>query len=248
MIKGQVVMLHRQTVCYIIGEGEPGYGERCMVQDFEPAACRWRVQLDSGRVLLVPERALRVSFCLLPSSPKKLQLFAKVAKVGAQGSCGRGLIVQEDVAEGAPLFSEPPLIVTGALVGANLGMKHADRWRAYATLRLNAEYEARADGPLAQALTAFDDLGIGEFMPSHVHESAAELAAHDLQAASTPPSAEERAAQTAGVYEALARFHTNSFRLHNGVHDDSAAFTCSGLYSFIARMIRRTTRTPSRPR
>ena len=49
------------------------------------------------------------------------------------------------------------------------------------------------------------------------------------------------AAQTAGVYEALARFHTNSFRLHNGVHDDSAAFTCSGLYSFIARMICRTT-------
>ena len=55
-------------------------------------------------------------------------------------------------------------------------------------------------------------------------------------------------AEEAGVYEALARFHTNSFRLHNGVHDDSAAFTCSGLYSFIARMIRRTTRTPSRPR
>ena len=39
MIKGQVAMLHRQTVCYIIGKDlgkdEPGYGERCMVQDFE---------------------------------------------------------------------------------------------------------------------------------------------------------------------------------------------------------------------
>ena len=218
MIQGQEATLHAQTVCHLIAEKSPLHEKQCMIQSFDQAKGKWIVQLGSGKKLLVLESTLRVSFCLLPSSTRKLQLFVRVGKED-QGSCGRGLAVQEAVPAGHPIFSEPPLIVAGGLVG---GTKHSERWQAYATLRSNAKLEGCADGPVTQALQAFESLGIGEHIPSSVREAAEAIA-------------KQQSAHTEDVFNALARFHTNSFRLHNGVEVDSPTLTCSGLYDYISR-------------
>ena len=235
MLQGESVTLHPQTLCYLSASGDESEldGAQCLIKAYDSNAKKWRVQLVAreweGRVLLVPEAALRIGFCLLPSSPSRRQMFARVAGE-MQGSCGRGLTVQEPVDAGAPILSEPPFMVAGALVGS-VSAKHAERWFAYGTLRMNAEAEAKHDGPCAKALAAFMDLGIGEHLPAHVLE-----ASNDIAASANGITEAERAEYVQHVYGVLARCQSNQFRLHNGVDPDNAALSCSGLYDFISRV------------
>ena len=106
MIQGEQATLHAQTVCRLIAEKSPLHDQQCMLLSFDQAKCKWCVQLSSGKKLLVSESALRVSFCLLPSSTRKLQLFVRVDHQ-MQGSCGRGLAVQEAVPAGMQAAGRP---------------------------------------------------------------------------------------------------------------------------------------------
>ena len=113
MLQGESVTLHPQTLCYLSASGDESEldGAQCLINAYDSNAKKWRVQLVAreweGRVLLVPEAALRIGFCLLPSSPSRRQMFARV--VGEmQGSWSRPHM-QEPVDAGAPILSEPPL-------------------------------------------------------------------------------------------------------------------------------------------
>ena len=244
MLQGENVALFKQTVCYLSAKGKRYDGAQCMILFHDASTRKWRVQLCGSewrrRELSVPEASIRVSFCLLPLSIRRLQLFVKLESEDAQGACGRGLVLQEAVQAGLPIFSEPPLIVAGALV-SSMSSKHAERWKAYTTLRFNAQMEARSggdaraiqagakeasgmaggttalDGPLATAVAAFNALGIGERLPLHVRESATRISALEMDALQPPPSPAQRAAHAEEVYGVVLSLQTECFKPCHGL-------------------------------
>ena len=99
MIEGQRGALHRHTLCILSG-AFPHDGERCTIVAFDQSSGMWRVKLVDprwkGKELQVPEAALRVQFCLLPSSLGKEKFFVQCASELLEG-CGRNLIVEQHV-------------------------------------------------------------------------------------------------------------------------------------------------------
>ena len=158
MLHGQRVRLHRNTVCHLEAPGRDFDGELCQVQSYDAAKNKWHIELNGGRhkgkELLVPESSLSFAYCLLAESIGQHKKMVKLIEEGAQGSCGRGLVVAQSVAPGAALFQEPPLLLSST------GPKrmHEDRWRAYLMLMISTQQQQLP----AAALAAFDDLGISD--------------------------------------------------------------------------------------
>lgn len=226
--------MHAGTVVYV-SELAPT-PVRAVVQTYDAPSGRWRVELQGsqwqGRTLLVPEEAIRISFCILPSSLSKLQSFVDMTNVDAQGVCGRGLIVNVPVKKGNPILAEPPLIVAGALVMPHR-THHSERWLAFAALQkqAKAELQAAAAGrassfEFSKALAAFNDLGMADQVPSHVREGAENIATKLFG----DPS------RTAEVSDVLMKFHSNQFRLDNGAEPADTAFAASGVYPCMSRI------------
>lgn len=226
--------MHAGTVVYV-SELAPT-PVRAVVQTYDAPSGRWRVELQGsqwqGRTLLVPEEAIRISFCILPSSLSKLQTFVDMTNVDAQGVCGRGLIVNVPVKKGNPILAEPPLIVAGALVMPHR-THHSERWLAFAALQkqAKAELQAAAVGrassfEFSKALAAFNDLGMADQVPSHVREGAENIATKLFG----DPS------RTAEVSDVLMKFHSNQFRLDNGAEPADTAFAASGVYPCMSRI------------
>ena len=226
--------MHEGTVVYV-SELAPT-PVRAVVQTYDAPSGRWRVELQGsqwqGRTLLVPEEALRISFCILPSSLSKLQTFVDMTNVDAQGVCGRGLIVNVPVKKGSPILAEPPLCVAGALVMPHR-THHSERWLAFAALQkqAKAELQAAAAGrassfEFSKALAAFNDLGMADQVPSHVREGAENIATKLFG----DPS------RTAEVSDVLMKFHSNQFRLDNGAEPADTAFAASGVYPCMSRI------------
>jgi hypothetical protein len=234
MLRGRRASLHAGTVVYV-SELAPT-PVRAVVQTYDAPSGRWRVELQGsqwqGRTLLVPEEAIRISFCILPSSLSKLQSFVDMTNVDAQGVCGRGLIVNVPVKKGNPILAEPPLIVAGALVMPHR-THHSERWLAFAALQkqAKAELQAAAAGrassfEFSKALAAFNDLGMADQVPSHVLEGAENIATKLFG----DPS------RTAEVSDVLMKFHSNQFRLDNGAEPADTAFAASGVYPCMSRI------------
>lgn len=234
MIQGTRAALHEGTVVYV-SELAP-VPIRAVVLARNATNGKWRVQLQGGkwqgRELFVPEDALRLSFCLLPSSPSKFRRFVRMEDESAQGTCGRGLVVQEPVPAGAPIFAEEPLLVIGGLVLSHRS-HHSERWLAYAALQKRAQLELQqaATGvpsgfENAGALAAFNELGIASHVPTHVREGAENIAMKLF----------EDASRVDEVTNVLMRFHSNQFRFDNGAAPTDTAFASSAVYSSISRV------------
>ena len=170
MIQGEVVRLHKGTVCTV---NHDGWRASCTIAGFDETKGLWQIHLQdrSFTQLFVPEAALRLSFSLLPSSLRAVRRFREIGYATAQGSCGRGFVAAEFIAKGQPIFEEAPLIVAHSPSPldetATPLAHHSVRWRAYAKLAAVAKREAstpagRADGRLQRALAAFDDLGVAD--------------------------------------------------------------------------------------
>lgn len=236
MIAGHCGALHKHTLCTIHGpKGSPHNGERCTVVAFVKASGTWTVRLvdpaKKGAELQVPESALRVSFCLLPSLLGKEKFFVQCASQPL-GEVGRDLVVQQHVKCDTPIFSEPPFLVAGSQVGSDEAMMENSvrRWHAFLALAHNASKDT-ADGRYTKAMSAFNLLSVGSHLPTELTSCAESIVAKHFAAASALPNAETRTSYLDKVIGVLGRFHSNQFRLDT-LHNEPALAT-SGLYSFI---------------
>lgn len=234
MLQGARAALHKGTVVYV--SELTTHPVRATIQSHDATSGKWQVRLHGsqfqGRELLVPEEALRVSFCLMPQSLSMLQTFVRLSEEMTQGSCGRGLVLQEHVRAGDPIFAEPPFIVIGALVLPHR-THHSERWLAYSALKnfVKEELQQAHAGrhttlEYTQALQAFNDLGMASHVPSHLRETAEHIASKMF---GDPSKAGE-------VTDVLMKFHSNQFRLDNGSEPMDKEFAASGVYKFISRV------------
>ena len=231
--------IHAGTWCRVSGEGHDG--ELCVVLGFEAEARLWRVGLGDNlfepeaslNVLLVPEPALTLEFCLLPQALDKAVAHPMVATETAQGTCGRGLIVTGAVKRGCPLFEEPPFMIVHK-VPSSIVQHHGPRWRAYSALRERGSSGPK-DGLWATALKQFEDLDYDREEIQHVRDGAAAIML-DEKDEDVRTSAEARTAGIDRVQETLMRFHCNQFNFENGSADTgNAALSADALYVFSAR-------------
>lgn len=241
MFHGNKVRLHPGTVCHLDAPGRPFHLEHCTVQKFDAAKSKWQIRLEAqqwnGKELLVPESSLRLAFCLLPDSVAKRKKMVKLIEEDAQGSCGRGLVVAQSVAPGAPLFEEPPLVLSSSGKGM-----HQDRWRAYLTLMMSAQQQP-AHGA---ALEAFEDLGISDLptMLESTKAAASNILSEALAAAGQDLPPVERMRQQEKVTGALMRFQSNQFKFANvedtgadsGPDDAASRFSAAAVFAFTSRL------------
>ena len=227
--------IHAGTWCRVSGEGHDG--ELCVVLGFEADASLWRVGLGDNlfepeaslNVLLVPELALTLEFCLLPQALDKAVAHPMVATETAQGTCGRGLIVTGAVKRGCPLFEEPPFMIVHK-VPSSIVQHHGPRWRAYSALRERGSSGPK-DGLWATALKQFEDLDYDREEIKHVRDGAAAIML-DEKDEDVRTSAEARTAGIDRVQETLMRFHCNQFNFENGSADTgNAALSADALYA-----------------
>ena len=205
-----------------------------MVQSYDAARSKWHVRLQRReKELLVPESALTLSFCLNCQALKRGVKLVKLTDE-AQGACGRGLALAQPVAPGAPLFEEPPLVVTRA----SPERVHEERWRAYVTLMLGRGGAASgADAELSAALAAFDDLGICDTRNESVERAAGSILGQALRASGADGMGdEERRKHVEQVFNALMRFQSNQFKFDNGCADDCARFRASAVFHYTSRL------------
>ena len=130
MLQGESVRLHRDTVCYLHRPGDEALdGAQCIVVRFDAERRKWRVRVEGGKELLVPEASLQLGHAIVTSSVRGTQLYVNFAQEDAQGSCGRGLTVAQPVQAGTLLFQESPAIVIGSLGDSSGARAHLERWR-----------------------------------------------------------------------------------------------------------------------
>ena len=143
------------------------------------------------------------------------QIFVNV-EGAAQGTCGRGFVVANDVKNGRPLMLEKPLIVAHKN-DAEPRAAHLEQWTAYANLLTHARREPAPAGA-AEALAAFDDLGTDAEVDAELSASAARIASLqatlDLLCAYAPAAVEK---PEAFVEAALMRVRANGFGFTNGI-------------------------------
>ena len=149
-------------------------GENCVILDIIDAVKgEWYVRVQGGplrgKEMALAESSLRFGYSMLPSSVQKLHRFCEISSEDTQGSCGRGLVTARPVKAGMPIFEEPPFLV--AYKSSNSPQEHhLQRWLAYATLLSNSQRaDARNADVLAEALQAFNNLGVADHVPEHVH-------------------------------------------------------------------------------
>ena len=253
MIQGSTVRLHKGSTCTIRGHGNKFAGAKCAVVAFDNEKQKWQVERQDagqrGKLLLVPESALRFDFSLLPSSLSQLERYHQLHLESTQGTCGRGLIAGQDIAKGMPLFEEAPLLVNfspSPLDETATPLEHhANRWRSYVTLVVQAEREAAlaartgvsTSGMWAKAVKAFDDLGIAQAVPEHVVDSARQLAEADFSAnAGAFHTAEDQMAHIQHITDTLMRFHSNQFSYDNNAPEYDKDFSAKAVFLFTSRM------------
>ena len=245
MHHGQRLRVHPgTTTCLLVVPGSPYHNDTCTVLRFVAEKKKWQVRLEKPgadgkrKELLVPEDALHLSYTLLPTSPAKLKRPVALTEEDAQGTCGRGLILDEEhVDKGTVLFEEPPLFVTPT----GVRRMHEDRWRAYLTLKMRAHRSP--PGPAAtalhEALDAFDALGIADKFKQSVTDAANGIIEDLLRLrgnAAEPISDEEKAMQLQSVSDCLMRFQSNQFKFENGAEQGCPRFSASAVFSFTSRL------------
>ena len=158
LLIGDNVTLHRNTVCDVSAPGKPYNEARCKVLLFDAHKAKWQVRLRgddvhdwNGKIKYVPERALSLGFAVLPNNARP-RLHVAVLTEGMHGSCGRGLVVQQAVRAGQPIFTESPLMVV-ATITANPQKQYNERFLAFQSLAR----AARNDATAAAALEVFED-------------------------------------------------------------------------------------------
>ena len=237
MLSGRAVALHKGSFCYLSTDGETYEDALCVIRSYEPVKQLWLVQ-HAGEEVLVPETSLRFCFSLLPNALKKFETYHKLAYEDAQGACGRGLLAGQDIQKGMPIFEERPLLVAFKSAASPVE-HHEQRWRAYEMLvaRANQEAKITTDRAWANALAAFDDLGISDHVPPHLEGSVAQIASADFRKAPHQfASAQAQAAHTRLITDTLMRFHCNQFGISNGATERDPAFAASAVYACTSRI------------
>lgn len=236
MIQGKRAAIHQGTVVYVSGV-QPNIPVRATVEAYEPNSNQWRVILQggqfSGTARLVAEDSLKVSFALLPLSPGQIQKYVRFADDGAQGTCGRGLVVEEFVRADTPIFAEPPLIVVGGLIQPPR-THHSERFLAYNALQKYAAQELQqaqagrgGSFEYMNVLAAFNELSVAGHVPKHVREGRDHIVSKLFGG---------EASKSDEVKSVLMKFHSNQFILDNLSEPTDAAFSSSGIYQTISRV------------
>ena len=236
MLSGRAVALHKGSFCYLSTDGETYEDALCVIRSYDPV--KQLLVQHAGEEVLVPETSLRFCFSLLPNALKKFETYHKLAYEDAQGACGRGLLAGQDIQKGMPIFEERPLLVAFKSAASPVE-HHEQRWRAYEMLvaRANQEATITTDRTWANALAAFDDLGISDHLPPHLEGSVAQIASADFRKAPHQfASAEAQAAHTRLITDTLMRFHCNQFGISNGAAERDPAFAASAVYACTARI------------
>ena len=243
MLHGVQVRLHPGTVCRLEAPGRDFHGSHCTAHQFVADKAKWHVTLKGkaeGKPMLVPESMMCLSHCLLPQSVSRVRKHVQLIEEEAQGSCGRGLIVDQPVAPGAPLFEEPPMMLSSAG-----GERHNDRWRAYLTLMMGA---SQTDGEFAATLAAFEYLGVSDLpqMRTSTEAAASKILGEAVAASGGDVSqmpAEQLRGQQDKVTGALMRFQSNQFKFDNyaasgggAVEGGATRFSAAALFAFTAKM------------
>ena len=233
MWHGSTVKLHPGTVCHLEAPSrEELNNEMVSVVRFEASKGKWQVRLQNprfrGKELFVPEASLRLAFCVLSESVTKAKRLVEMIEEPKQGACGRGILVAQSIQPGAPLFEEPPLMLTPT------GVKrmHEDRWRAYLTLMLSAQ-RSEAD---EAALAAFDDLAISDVLNKGAEAAAEAILQSALRSSGGGMSEADKAKQRQRVQDALMRFQSNQFKFDNAHSDPDNRFAASAVFSLTSRL------------
>lgn len=230
LLIGDHVTLHRNTVCDLSAPGVPYDKARCTVLSFNPRKSRWHVRLQGdqgddwhGKTKYVLESQLSLGFAVLPENAHP-KLHVKVPTDDMDDSCGRGLLVQQAVRAGQPLFTESPLMVV-ATAAADPQRNSNQRFLAYQSLAL--------DAAAAAALDAFEDLTPDGLVPSHVSIGAEVILAQNSPEAMTT---EMREGSLETLTNILMRFEVNQFGFSNGEASGDDSFNASALYAFSSRL------------
>ena len=153
MLQGTRLRLHKNS--FVRVHGHDGIG---VCTSYDPDKQKWCVVWPSLRKeLLVAESALELSHTILPSSCGRLGCYQQFAFEATQGNCGRGIVANQNIKAGMPIFEEPPLFVVPSCENTSPLEHHAARWRAYRTLAVKASKDALG-GVWAKAFAGFEEL------------------------------------------------------------------------------------------
>ena len=235
MLQGDMVLLHRGTVCDVCAPGKEYHEARCQILGYNAETARWRVRLQgeggdwTGKSKQLAEKALSLGFAVLPTS---LSANIKTTYVPMteiiQDDCGRGLCLAGRVRSGQPIYAETPLMVVSTSTDNDVQKHYNERFLAYTTLgsMMNAGSEAAT-----RAFNAFEDLSPEGVVPPHLS-----AAARAIHGANDPESMspDQREATLQIVQDVLMRFEANQFGFDNGTADN--AVNASAIYPKTSRL------------
>ena len=227
-ITGVHVRMHKGTVCRL---GRSDWccfnAPRCMVLAFDHKERKWQVQLEPGGMkILVPEHALRLGYCLLPSSLNghtahvewKLKENAFLHRPQMQQL---GLAVQQHTKRDALLFEDKASVVIPS-PAAGLDRWY-ESWLAYNAMRAIVEDEL---------LIAFSAMEYRSAHNTHLR--------HGVKYTFSKIGGTALEHVWKQMEGALGRFQANAFSFPNNLMDSDkeaqAAMCASAIYAFASHI------------
>ncbi|CAE8591950.1 unnamed protein product [Polarella glacialis] len=201
-------------------------GERCVIKEYLPEKCAWRVQLVNpqfkGHVMAVKESALCFDWYVSP--PERLAALPEHLRVANVGAAGNALFCDRNVEAGVEILEEHPVMVV-----TNKNAMLA-RW----TLHSQMLQEHSSKYPALLAFKEFSDGGIADdyindasTLLNTAHQQlsltwstfmAAVETATNLMSAETPPTSPASEAlgleEVRQVADVLAKWQSNSLSVN----------------------------------
>ena len=240
---GRSVRLHRGTVCRLDDEAHGFRAMLCTITAFDAETGKWVVRLqgkgsDDGELVYASEKALRLVYCLLPTSLSRAKVHCHLAFEDLQGMCGRGLITKQFIKAGSILWEDRPIIVVYHGDTSRHEHSHA-QWLAHVELTARAEQEQELHGHAgewAAALAAFEDLAFYETATGSVRNGATSTCARYARSVFGMKRNSQKSPQQY-VADVLMRFRCNAIGgFCNGATSGEPLFGASAVYAFTSRI------------